>query len=384
LVFGPQVSGAAKARLFYGGILCLLLLLDALQAHAIWVTEGLRHQDFFGLWSFAHFARAQPVVQIYQPLALNLYQHWLDPGFKNFFPFPYPPPFLVLLLPLGWLKYWTARLLWTGLSAALFGAVMWRGLVGARDWRMFGVMLALLVPASLSNIVTGETGFFTSALLLGGLLLLPKRQIAAGICFGLLVLKPQLCVLLPFALAGLAAWRATLAAALTAMALVAISLLLPAAMWPAWWAALPQYQGLVAINAAQLAPLMTSFAATAQSFGVAGTGLLITQLAGLAFVGGISFVLFRYGDVTLAIAALLVGTFAATPHAFFYDAPVVAFSVLTLLGRPTRTHADMALSAALLLLPAFTGGRLMLHNFASLLFLALFLRLGWLAVRDRT
>ena len=379
------MNGAAKVRLFYGGILCLLLLLDALQAHAIWVTEGVRHQDFFGLWSFAHFARTQPVVQIYQPLALNLYQHRLDPGFKRFFPFPYPPPFLVLLVPLGGLKYWIARLLWTGISAALFGAVMWRGLAGARDWRVFGVMLALLAPASLSNIVTGETGFFTSVLLLGGLLLLPKRQIAAGICFGLLVLKPQLCVLLPFALAGLAAWRPTLTAALTVVVLVAISLLLlPAAMWPAWWAALPQYQGLVARNAAQMAPLMTSFASTAQSFGIAGTGLLIMQLAGLAFVGGTSFVLFRYGDVTLAIAALLPGTFAATPHAFFYDAPVVAFSVLTLLGRPTRTHADKALCAALLLLPAFTGGWLMLHNFASLLLLALFLRLGWLAMRDRT
>lgn len=357
--------------------LAALLLLDLLQWHGVAQTDGWRHQDFFGLWSFAQFIRSHPPSQLYQPLILNPYQQALDPGFKHFYPFPYPPDFLLPLWPLGWLPYWPARLLWTLVSVTLFAWACWRALPGScRGW---GLALVLLAPASLNCLMTGETGFFTSALLLGGFLLLPERPLLAGICFGLLTLKPQLCVLLPFALAGCGAWRTVLAAALTACALVAVScLLLPPAMWPGWWVALQQYQALSQQNAAHLAPLMTTLGATAASFGIKGKMLLAVQLAALALAGWICFILFRRGPAPLAMAAVLAGTFAVTPHAFFYDAPVLTCALLYLPWKGPFKSLDILLGMVLLL-PLFAGGACMVYNLAGLLCFALFLRLAGLA-----
>jgi hypothetical protein len=368
--------------LLAGGLACLaaLLVLDLMQLHGVMQAQGLRDQDFFGLWSFAQFIRTHPALELYQPLVLNPYQHTLDPAFKRFYPFPYPPDFLVPLWPLGWLPYWPARLLWTGLSAGLFAWTVWRALAGTQIWRGWGVALVLIAPASLDCFMTGETGFFTSALLLGGFLLLPKRPLLAGLCFGLLMLKPQLCVLLPFALAGCRAWRTVVAAVLTALALAVLScLLLPPGMWPAWWVALERYQALVGQNSGQLAPLMTTLTATAQSFGFVGKMSWFVELAGLAVAGLLCFALFRRGVYPLAVAALLAGTFAFTPHAFFYDAPVVVYALLRLPWRGGYLWLDILL-ATLLPLPLFAGTSLLTYNLAGLLCLAS--SCGWLGSRS--
>lgn len=363
--------------------LAAVVLLDALQGHAVAAGEGLYHQDFFGIWSFARFARGHAAAAIYQPTLLNQYQAALSPGFHGFFPFPYPPDFLLLLWPLGGLPYGVARLLWTGLSAALFGWTVWRALPAQKPWRLYGVMLALLAPASLNEALTGETGYFTSALLLGGFLLLPWRPILAGGCFGLLSCKPQLAVLLPFALLGLGAWRAGLAALAMAAGLAALSCLaFPLSIWGVWLQALHHYQGLVGQNAGHLAPLMTTLTATAESFGLSGGWLLAVQIAGLAAASGLCLRLFRRGDYDLAVAALLAGTFAVTPHAFFYDAPVVTVSLLLLLVRTRGAVPDLLLAAAVLLLPLFAGGALIVHNMASLLYAGLCLRLAKLGLGE--
>lgn len=359
---------------------CLaLLLLDAWQWHGVVATQGLIHQDFFGLWSFAQFARTHAPQELYQPVLLNQYQHALDPAFTGFYPFPYPPDFLLPLWPLPWLSYWPARLVWTLLSAALFGWTIWCGLAGTRAWRGLAVVLVLLAPASLHCIMAGETGFFTSALLLGGFLLLPGRPLLAGVCFGLLTFKPQLCVLLPFALAACGAWRAVGMAALTTLALAAAScLVLPPAAWSAWWVALQHYQELTVQNAAHLAPLMTTLTATAQSFGLAGKVLLAVQLLGLAVAGVICFAIFRRGAYHLAVAALLAGTFAVTPHAFFYDASVSVYALLCLPWRGRFLWLDILL-AVIVALPLFAGSSFIIYNLAGVFYAALFLRLAWLS-----
>ncbi len=56
--------------------------------------------DFFGLWSFGRFVR-QAGGAVYDPKALAAFQHALDPGFSGGYPCPYPPPFLLVLAPLG-------------------------------------------------------------------------------------------------------------------------------------------------------------------------------------------------------------------------------------------------------------------------------------------
>src|SRR3546814_4826722 len=96
------------------------------------------------------------------------------------------------------------------------------------------VVALLLAPASYINISGGQNGFLTGALLIGGLRLLGPKPILAGICFGLLTVKPQLGILLPFALLASRQWTAIVVASVTAALLVGASALLFG--WESWQA----------------------------------------------------------------------------------------------------------------------------------------------------
>jgi hypothetical protein len=63
-------------------------------------------------------------------------------------------------------------------------------------------LAAASLPAVFINIAHGHNGFLTAALFGGGLLLLERREMLAGILFGLLCYKPQFGVLIPLALAA--------------------------------------------------------------------------------------------------------------------------------------------------------------------------------------
>src|SRR3546814_16239769 len=88
------------------------------------------------------------------------------------------------------------------------------------------VVALLLAPASYINISGGQNGFLTGALLIGGLRLLGPKPILAGICFGLLTVKPPLGILLPFAPVASRHWTASVAASVTGTSLVAARALL--------------------------------------------------------------------------------------------------------------------------------------------------------------
>ena len=59
-----------------------------------------------------------------------------------------------------------------------------------------------------------------------------------------------------------------------------------------------------------------------------------------SFVGIVIWLCFRHGVTLLAIAALFVGTFLATPYAIVYDLPLLTSAVLFFLrDREQREHA---------------------------------------------
>jgi len=359
----------------------LTMLTGLLQAQANAAMAQWHQRDFFGLWSFARFARSHAPAALYDPVLLNQYQAGLDTGFHKFYPFPYPPDFLLLIWPLGALPYGEAWLLWTGFSALLFGVVMWRTLPGSMEWRMLGVCLALAGPAGANNIATGETGFLTSAALLAGLAWLPRRPVLAGLCLGLLSLKPQMAVLLPFALWGARAGRTSLAALMMAGGLAAASCLaFSPEMWVAWGPALHQYQALEDKNAAYLAPLMVSLTAIAQGAGMSGPALWLLTFGALAAAGWCCFSLFRRGVGPMEAGCLIAGTLVATPHAFFYDAPVSIFAAMMLMSRAERTVGDGLLCMAVVVAPISVTLPIT-HSLACLSYVSLFLRLVWLARR---
>ena len=79
------------------------------------------------------------------------------------------------------------------------------------------------MPALFINAVGGQNGAMTAALLGGGLMLVDRRPIIAGILFGMMIYKPHLAVMLPFALLAGRRWLVAFVTGATAALLVVIS-----------------------------------------------------------------------------------------------------------------------------------------------------------------
>ncbi len=297
---------------------------------ALWVRPAL-NTDFMAFWSFPRFARDHAVAGIYDAARLQGFQQALYPGFHSFYPYLYPPTFLLASWWLNFLSFAAAQAVWTVLGLALLVAAGWR-FFPAR-YRRVAVVAMLASPAALLSGATGETAFFTTALLLSGFAALPRRPVLAGIAFGLLTLKPQLGVLVPVALLARGAWRAMAVAALVAAALVALSCLaLPPGLWAVWARTLPVYQSQYFNGHGLNLNILVTPAANLVALGVAPGVAWAVQVVVAALVAALVWRCFRRGPYGLAVAALLVGGLLAVPHAYAYDSVTLSAALALLLA----------------------------------------------------
>jgi hypothetical protein len=267
----------------------------------------------------------------------------LDPNFPALMPFPYPPPYLLLIRPLGWFSYPIAQALWSAVTLLAYTAALWD-----RKARSLTALLALLAPATAVNLLYGQNGFLTAALLVGGIRLAPTWPVLGGVLLGLLSYKPQFGPLVALALATAALWRVAFVAAVTVTLIVAASLTaFGAEPWMAWIRSLPEFVAIVAEQRARLLPLMPTALSDALALGASEFLALVIQAAVtiLAAVG--VWFAFRRAPSKVTAAALAVGTILASPYAFIYDLTLVAAAV-TLVA----TEYRMVLSAAEILVLA--------------------------------
>ena len=151
-----------------------------------------------------------------------------------FYGWHYPPVFLALAAALALLPYFAALAFWQLATLSLY---LWNVHAITRDPRAF--LPALAFPAVFINLTHGQNGFLTAALLGGGMLLMDRTPVLAGILLGLLVYKPQFALLLPLALAVSARWRVFWSAATAAFAVCAASYFVyGAAAWDAFFQSL--------------------------------------------------------------------------------------------------------------------------------------------------
>ena len=148
-------------------------------------------------------------------------------------PFPYPPPFLLMVAPFSLLSYMWGFAAWVIVTGIIYFAA-------AR--RVIPAAYVFAQPPALINGWIGQNGLVTSAIFVTGVSMLQARPFAAGAVLGLLVIKPQLALLLPVAVIAARLWPAIAGAAASAAALLLASLLLfgPAA-FEGFWNILPLY-----------------------------------------------------------------------------------------------------------------------------------------------
>jgi len=323
----------------------------------IWENSGLGiATDFVNVWAAGRLALdGHPALAYDWDIQRQVELALLGRDFSGYFAWHYPPPFLLVASALAMLPYSAAFIGWMVASFIPFSAVM-RGIVG----RPFGWMLAAAFPMVFNNILVGQNGFLTAALIGGTLYLMPVRPILAGVCLGLLSYKPQYGLLFPIVLIAAAQWRVFISAGVTAVAVAGVSwLAFGTESWHAFFHWMPMFsQAFLAEGKAPWWKLQSIFALV-RFFG--GTEALAWALQWVltASVATVLVLMWRSRvPYTLKAAALAVGTLLTTPYLFIYDMVVLAIPVAFLLRiglrSGFRSYEFPALAGALVLSLTFT------------------------------
>jgi hypothetical protein len=279
----------SKAIAFGPQILAIQLVL----AFAIGVSIGMLHfiapirADFSSFWAAHHVASA------YDTAAVSRLLH-VTHGF-----FPYPPPFLMLTVPLAWVSVSVGYALWCGLSAAAIVASLRRLLAPA----------VLMFPIVLMSEINGQTSLIMGACLFAAASL-ERRPILAGTLLGLAAcIKPQVVVLAPLVLLAAGQWRVLASAAVTGLALCAASTLAyGVGIWADWLGSLPDF-------------LRVNDAAWAQRYlALPGAWKVVALAVGaiMAWWAG------RRGRVELGVFIGIAAAFLGSLHAMDYDVATLA------------------------------------------------------------
>ena len=270
--------------------------------------------DFTCYWAAGQMALHGMAAAVYQPEALSAAQHAaraLPPN--SFFPFYYPPPYLLLCAVLALLPYWVALALFVFGSLTLLLLAL-RPLLPQR----MGFLPALTFPGVLVTGGTAQNGFLSASCFAGFAVLADARPILAGACLGALACKPQLAACAPIALIFAGRGRCLFAAAATFGLLCLASL---AAFGTAPWLAFLQHagaaSGTIAGGMLDEGKIMSSFIAArllGAGFWVAGIvqGLVAAAVLATLFLR-------RAAPAHQAGAVLAAASLLATPYLADYD-----------------------------------------------------------------
>ena len=311
------------------GALCLIMIWDWFFRPVGAGLDAVGHpigRDFINSWAAPRLVAQGRLADLF-----DLDAYWKDVQRLFGAPFgkiawSYPPTALALFTPFSLLPYGLALGAWTGLGWLAFIASV-RSFTGPSHKVVLAIALA--APGAWMCAFTGQNGLFTSALMLAGLSLCDRRPIIAGVLIGLLTVKPQLGLLLPFALIGFGAWRTMAAAAATAIALALLAFAL--------YGAAP-FIGYFKVSAPFSAWVLS------QSWG--GQKLMLVSLTSALTQAGLGFRTALLGQGLFDLAVLLTGALAwratsdrqarialvitasllVTPYGWSYDLP--AFSLI--------------------------------------------------------
>lgn len=313
----------------------LAALLATFAVLGLLVARGLTIQpagmDFLCFWSGGRVALADP-VRLYDFDYLTLRQG-LDPADGMLRPYLNPPSALLLFAPLSRLPFLASYLSLMALSLAVMATAAAK--IRAPWWWW-------LLPSVAFAIFCGQL-----SLLIGGLVALGltfrRRPAIAGLLFAVATsLKPQLLILLPWALAAQRQWRAILFTGGWGLLICVLATgLFGLQAWVDWFAALPRFHGIVA-SQDLLDTAITPYAKLA-ALGLNGAWAYLLAPAVLWNVWRAFRCEAAWPD---QLIALLGGALLISPYAMNYElallAPAVAAYVARTEDRQWLTYAAAA------------------------------------------
>jgi alpha-1,2-mannosyltransferase len=337
--------------------------------------------DFIGFWNAAHRVRHGDIAAIYDP---DTWHRILSTttGPVSISWFVYPPFTLFGLWPLGNATYNEAVLTWSLVPLAFYFALIVllakRSGLGAganpaceNNWsrtQASAVLIAFSLPFLSANLFSGQTGAIIAVFFLGAAYFWTTRPILAGICVGLLAIKPQMGLLMPLALIASGQWRVVAAAATTVLSLIILSTIwLGAAIWTDYLRMSQMFGHFVGRGYDQIKQLALSPYVSLQGAGMPTTlAGLLQVVVSVAVLTVIIRTFWQWRSdkkelgkeederLDLRLALLAAGTLLTTPYSLSYDTPLLILSVIPLLARSWRDGWDgieLASVTALLILP---------------------------------
>lgn len=296
--------------------------------------------DFTSFWTSARLALAGAPATAWEPPAHAAAERALFPAEDGYAPdyyaFFYPPPFLLLLLPLGLLPYGAAVAAWLLATGIAYLAAL-RALL-PRRWP--AVLPGLAFPALLLNAEHGQNGALSAALLGAAACQLDRRPRLAGACLGALCIKPQLALLVVPAL--LAARRVRVlawAAASAGLLCLASLLVLGSACWRGFLDDAPLAGSVLEAGLVEYGKMASGFAAARLLGAGVGMAWAVQAMASVLALAGVVEVARRRPGGVLEIAALAAGSCLATPFLLDYDLTVLAVPLAAMAAAMARDGA---------------------------------------------
>lgn len=259
--------------------------------------------------------------------------------------FLYPPTMLPLMAGISYFPFEFAAFLWM-IGQLLLAAILFRA--ASFSWSV--VIIALLSPAALFGTEIGQIGILCDAILVSGLVIACSRPYLGAGLLGLLAIKPQVGLLVPFALLFKGQWRGLIAFFLATLALCILA--------TAWFGIAPWHFFLAQDHHAVATMLNRPFDPhTYQGWGVSGFWMMRSFGAGVGVARFIQFAVaiasvvalyvFRYRKNFVELAVYL--SLLASPYDFAYG--MVAFSLVLAESARLRGWRIGLLDAVLFLWP---------------------------------
>src|SRR5664279_247889 len=293
--------------------------------------------DFGGIYAAGHEVLEGHPLAPFDLAAHYAKQKAIFGAATPFYSWHYPPFYLGIVVLLALMPFALSLAVWQGVTFAFYllaiRAILTSQLprLGESDTGKLWLLLAVAFPAVFINLGHGHNGFLTASLFSGGLLLLDRRPIVAGILFGCLIYKPQFGLMIPVVLIAGERWRAFAAAAAT---VIVLSLAATLAFGPEVWTtflASTKFTREVVLETNQIGwnKIQSTFSWVRMWGG--GVTLAYAAQGAMAVFAAASLAWLWRSRAPYAIkaAALPLATLLATPYSIDYDlmllAPAIAY-----------------------------------------------------------
>jgi hypothetical protein len=338
---------AAASILIYG--LPWLWLLNTQLFHGVRVVD-LVNRDFVNYWMAGRLTLAGAEQDLFtQQVYFARLQEVFGPGLeiRNW---SYPPHFLLMLWPLGYLDYELALAAFLAITCALFFASVYVFRANLAPQSSVALLCCALLGYTVMQLDTMQNGFLTAAFMLFGLAWMRQRPLLAGLAFACLTIKPQLGILIPVLLLWDRNWLTFLWAGLFTLGLVGASVVFFGVnSWQLYLTETLAYQRFVMSDwyGIFLAMMPTVFGGVRALGFSPATATALQWPVSIAGALLLLWLLRHERDPLHRSFIVVCATFLITPYAFNYDMGALSAVAAMMVSSPRiATHRAAATSIA--------------------------------------